>query len=266
MNTVNKVAIRTEEIAVLILSTKNILYDQFKLSITNGWLKKMQSMNVKCYFYSGEQSASSIHGDQINVKTPDSLIHTSEKLLTALDLLMNKHPEVKLVYRTNLSSYIECENFIRFINRKKLDDYTYTGLIGETTYAREFFYGNRFLHKIFSLIPIGERIKFASGSGFFIGSKNISKLLKSPPQFIKLIDDVMVAKTLEMEPSKIIAPLRFDINENGEHKIEKSLYENLVNECMLYHYRFKTSNRSIDAEMLNAFNDPMYRYACCTLA
>lgn len=265
MSTTNNVAIHNEEIAVLILSTKNILYDQFKIAISNGWLKKMQSINVKCYFYSGEHSDSGIHGDQINVSTSDRLNHTSEKLLTALDLLINKHPEVKLVYRTNLSSYIECENFIRFINTKRLDDCSYTGLIGETNYVREVFYGNRYLHKIFSIFPIGERIKFASGSGFFIGKKNITKLLKSPPRFIKLIDDVMVAKTLEMEPSKITAPLRFDIIENGAHKIEKSKYDNLLNEGMLFHYRFKTSDRSIDAEMLDAFNDPLYRHACCTL-
>lgn len=263
-NTTPSVFIRNKEIAILILSTKNLIYDQFKKAISTGWMREMQGRNIKCYFYSGDHDNENICGDQIEVKTSDKLEHTAEKLLAALDILVKRHPEIKLIYRTNLSSYIEADNFIRFINVKGLDEYSYAGLIGKTTYVREFFYRNRYLHKIFSIFPIGERINFASGSGFFIGRKNIEKLLKLPPLHLNLIDDVMIAKTLGIEPSKRLAPLRFDIKEGDLHKISASIYDCLLSEGILFHYRFKTTNRSKDAEMLKAFNEPRYRYASCT--
>ena len=257
-------AISNEEIVILILSTQNERYDEFIKGISRGWLKAMQDRDIKCYFYSGDHVNVGVYGNQICVNTSDKLEQTSEKLLAAFDMLLGLHPETKLVYRTNLSSYIEVENFIRFIKEKRLNEYSYAGLVGETTYVREFFYGNRYLSKIFSIFPLGERIKFASGSGFFIGRKNIEKLLKSQPLYLKLIDDVMIARTLQIEPDKNASPLRFDIQEGDTHKMETTTYDSLIREGMLFHYRFKTSNREKDAEMLDGFNDPLRRYEICT--
>lgn len=256
---------KEEEIAILVLSTRNPAYAPFRQAISGGWMRKMLDRNIKCYFYSGDHGESGIEGDEIRVKAPDRLGQTSRKLLAALDLLLNRHPDTKLVYRTNLSSYVETGNFLRFIGEKGLDDSSYTGVVGKTTHIREYFYGNRYLHKLFTIVPVGEPIKFASGSGLFIGRKRVEKLLEAPPVHTRLIDDVMIAKTLEAEPDEDVAPPRFDIMDRDEHRVEPSTYERLVGEEMLFHYRFKTSDRGWDAEMLKAFDDPDFRYASCTL-
>jgi hypothetical protein len=258
------IALKSEDIAILILSTQDARYDQFKGAISRGWMARMQSRNLRCYFYSGGHDRTSIRGDQIQVATSDILGHTSEKLLAALKVLVSTHPEIKLVYRTNLSSYLETENFLRFIGQKRLDADSYAGLIGQTTYIREYFYGNRYLHKLFTLIPWGETIRFASGSGFFLGRNRIEALLNSPALDLRLIDDVMVARALKVEPDPGVAPIRFDIGDNDSHKVSRASYDTLLGEGCLYHYRFKTSDRSRDAAMLAAFDAPDFRFACCT--
>lgn len=253
------------EIAILILSTQDIKYRGFCEAILRGWAKNIKSKNIKLYFYSGNYAESRIINDQISVTTQDDLKHTAEKFLAALKILLKHHPEIRLVYRTNLSSYIEIDNFLEFINNKKLNDRTYAGVIGETTYFREIFYDNRYLTKIFTMIPIGKRIKFASGSGFFIGRKRIDELLKAPAPNLRLIDDVMVANTLNIEPDCNAIPLRFDIEEDGMHKVSKEEYSLLIKKRLLFHYRFKTSNRNNDAELMNSFNSAVNRNKICTL-
>lgn len=258
--------IKANEIAVIILSTQSLQYDKFKNAIACTWMRRMQEYGIKCYFYSGNHAETGIfRNTEIKVTTSDVLWHTSEKLIAALDLLIEKHPELKLVYRTNLSSYIDVDNFLTYIREKGLDVRTYTGVVGETTYIREYLYRNRYLHKLFTILPIGEKIRFASGAGFFIGVNHVQRLLSLPFRHSRLIDDVMVAKTLEIKPDETISPLRFDISGTGSHKVSAMAYENMTRAGLLFHYRFKTHDRSKDAEILKAFDDREFRYDFCTI-
>lgn len=253
------------EIAILVLSTQDIKYRGFYNAISSGWAESIKRNNIKLYFYSGNYAESKIINDRILVKTKDNLKHTSEKLLTALRILIQYHPEIKLVYRTNLSSYIEVENFLKFIANKQLDEDTYAGFVGETTYLKEFFYGrSRYLTKLFTHFQFGKKIRFASGSGFFMGRRVINRLITSRAPQLSLIDDVMVARTLDIEPDSNAIPLRFNIEADGAHKISGEEYRGLIEKGLLFHYRFKTSNRNNDIEMLNSFNSAINRNKICT--
>jgi len=256
-------SIAPDEIAVLILSTQASEYSEFKKAIRNTWKRSLVNVGMHVYFYSGDHLRNEILSDEINLVTSDKLDATAEKLKGALKLLYAKHPHLKLIYRTNLSSYIDIDNFLKFIEKRQLSDMSYSGVIGNTTYLREYFYGNRLIHTLFRILPIGHKITFASGSGFFIGIEHAKKLI-GLEMGNELIDDVMVARALDIAPSSAVTPVRFDIQEHGLHKISPEAYRDLVEEKLLFHYRFKTKNRTRDAVLLKSFDDPSVRYSECT--
>ena len=251
-------------IVVLILSTNDSRYECFKEAILNSWYKDMLNAGIKCYFYSGDNNKNEIVGNEIRVTASDKLEGTFSKFKMALKLIHETFPNVKLVYRTNLSSYIDTQNFIKFISTHNVNASSYIGVIGKTTSLKEKFFGNRWLTHLFSIFPIGSKITFASGSGFFLGRKNILKIIETVDSNKNYIDDVMIAKVLNVSPDHNSIPLRFDIKERCEHKIGLIEYSFLVNDKQLFHYRFKTKNRFLDAAMLEGFNDKNYRIKCCT--
>lgn len=255
--------INTDEIVVLILSTKDERYHDFKLAIEKSWMKDFNNRKIKCFFYEGGHSHNEIVGNLIKINTNDDLKSTAVKMLKAFNLVLNKYPETKLIYRTNLSSYIDIDNFLNFIKFKNINENSYSGVIGETNFLKEYFYGNRFLTIFFSYINISNKINFASGSGFFIGVQNIEKLL-SKPMYTNFIDDVMVGYNLKNLLNLNDVPLRFDIRENNKHKISNNSYLKLINLENLFHYRFKTKNRKLDSQLLYNFKDKIFRSNYCT--
>jgi hypothetical protein len=255
--------LKHDEIAVLILSTQAPQYREFQQAVRNTWKRQLVNAGVHVYFYSGDHLQNEIVDDEIHLVTSDKLKASAAKLKGAIKMLYAAHPHLKLIYRTNLSSYIDVDNFLKFIEKHQLGERTYSGFIGETTYIREYFYGNRLFHTLFRLIPIGPIITFASGSGFFIGIEYAKKLIDLELGN-ELIDDVMVAKVLNIAPSAAVSPMRFDVQENGLHKISPDAYCNLVEKKLLFHYRFKTKDRKHDAALLELFNDPSARYNECT--
>ena len=255
--------LKPDEIAVLILSTQAPQYREFQEAIRNTWKRKLANVGVHVYFYSGDHLQNTIMDDEIHLVTSDKLEATAEKLKGAIRILYNTYPHLKLIYRTNLSSYIEVDNFLKFIAKHHLGRKTYSGVIGKTTYLKEYFYGNRFLHIFFRLIPVGKKIIFASGSGFFLGIDYAKKLIDLEFEN-ELIDDVMVAMALNISPSASISPKRFDVKKDGTHKVSPEVYSKLIEEQLLFHYRFKTNDRKHDATLLALFDEPSVRHNQCT--
>lgn len=256
--------LKNSEISVLILSTNDNRYCNFISALKNSWLKKFQENGIHCFFYSGNADKNEILDDHILLNCPDDLAHTSIKLRKALGVLNEYLPNIKLVYRTNLSSYIDYDNFIKFIHVKELNEDSYLGLKGEAGYLSEYFYKNKILHNLFKPFKFFKKVHFASGSGFFLGANHL-KNVTSTSKYDRFIDDVMLGLIMNREIAKSDEPLRFDIQEDTGHKINKRDYLELVKKDFLFHYRFKTANRHGDAQLISQFDDPDFRLITCAL-
>jgi hypothetical protein len=252
------------KIVVLILSTRSPEYQDFIKAIKNSWANNLSKSGVKCFFYSGGWAIDEIVGDEIRLKVSDSIYDVSEKLIASINLMNKFGIEYNLIYRTNLSSYIEPNNFINYVIKYNLGEDSYGGFIGQGTWLTEYFYRWKYIYLHLSRLQFifPKKIFFASGSGFFIGRKWADLIVKANPYYYRFIDDVMVSLLINRN---ILSINRFDINEDGSHKLLESEYQSLINKNLLFHYRFKTKNRSEDALNIGKFNDPTYRESFCTV-
>ncbi len=250
-------------IIILVLSTKEKSYQIFKNSIEKSWFKTAQNEGINCYFYEGGYDTQEISGNLIKLTAKDDLLSTSKKLVEVFELIRKEFPHVDIVYRTNLSSYIDVSALLKFIRKNKINSNSYMGIKGETYLLKEFFYlKNTYLHKLFSFIRLGHKIKFASGSGFFIGKTNIDKVIKRQEKMY-LIDDVMVGYNLDGKVNSN-SITRFDIKGDNSHKILPEELNKLI-EKGLFHYRLKTRNRIYDSATLKSFSDKKNIIKSCTL-
>lgn len=251
------------KVVVLILSTSLPGYGNFVSAVRGGWVRQFKEADIPCYFYSGGWGNIATIGDEMRLVAPDDLGHTAGKLKQALQLALQMHPDVDLVYRTNLSSYVDVKNFLKFVEQHSLNAKSYCGVIGRSRLFRERFFRYKPLYAALSALPVGQRIAFASGSGFFLGADWAARLSRSSG-YDHLVDDVMVAASLGQSPDPSKIPARFDIQANGGHKIPKAQFNELRRDRLLFHYRLKTRDRTEDARVLKAFADEDYRYAYCT--
>ena len=245
-------------VVILILSTKDPEYDKFKSAIENTFLIDCQKKGLKCFFYEGGSDFNELLGNTIYLNTQDNLYGTSRKFFEALKFIYEKYPKTELIYRTNLSSYIDINIFIKFLKFHKFNNSTYAGVIGKSYYLHQIFYKNKILFYILSKFKFGKKIYYASGSGFFLGSNHCLKILSSNVNY-NLIDDIMVAYTINFKPNPFSEPLRMSVDKMSFHYYDKLSYENLINQSMLFHYRFKTNNRDEDAYLLNQFGNENFR-------
>lgn len=246
------------KIIVLILSTKDSEYNDFRTAIESTWLQDFKKMGIKCFFYEGGSDINKIEGDYIKIKCPDDLYSVSLKLIEALKVVFEKYPETQLVYRTNLSSYIDVKTFLKFTQLNDFGEDTYAGVIGNTHVLKEHLYKYKILYFFSRFIFFGRKIQFASGAGFFLGSKHCRTLISSKVN-LNLIDDVMVAYTINVSPSITAITERLSVSIETRHQFQKKAFLNLVHEKYLFHYRFKTNNRKEDANLLNSFGDSNFR-------
>ena len=254
------------KVIVLVLSTQDLGYAKFIESIRTGWRIELEKRGIKVYFYEGGYQFNYIEGDTLKLTVQDDLLHTAKKLKEAIKLLNNEDINYDVLYRTNLSSFIEAGNFERFVNTLEGNKIIYNGLVGETSKIQEFFNAkNRTLSFLFRKIDFTRKIKFASGSGFFL-DKNTSIKISHSGDYNQYIDDIMVALVLNIAPNQNqVVPQRFDILEDMSHKIDKKEYFRLIKDDCLFHYRFKTKDRSNDAINIKNFCSSDYRLTYCTL-
>ncbi len=254
------------KVLVLILSTQDLSYAKFIESIRTGWKIELEKRGIKVYFYEGGYQFNYIEGDTLKLTAQDDLLNTARKLKEAIKLLNNEGIDYDMLYRTNLSSFIEADNFERFINALEGNKIIYNGLVGETSKLQEFFNAkSRTLSFLFRKIDFTRKIKFASGSGFFLDKNSSLKIFHSD-EYNQYIDDIMVSLVLNTSPNQNqIVPKRFDILEDMNHKIDKKEYFRLIQDECLFHYRFKTKDRNNDAINIKNFCSYDYRLEYCTL-
>ncbi len=247
-----------DHIVVLILSTVDQRYEKFKLAIRNTWMKDLKDHGIKCFFYEGNGISNTIDGDTIKLNVPDNIHSVSKKFLAALQIIFEKFPRTKIIYRTNLSSFIDIETLLNFIEHNKIDEDIYIGCVGITRLFRERFYQINFLYFLLRFFPFGKKIRFASGSGFFLGATHCRKILSSKVN-TDLVDDVMVADTLKISPKESLTPLRLIASDGTRNSMDENTFDQLINEKYLFHYRFKTHDRDQDAKLLMQFGDRTFR-------
>lgn len=250
-------------LVILILSTNDPQYDKFKSALRSTWIKDLERLGIKFFFYEGGAQENTIINDTIRLKVPDNLHNVSEKFVVSLRLVLEKFPETQMIYRTNLSSYIDVDNFLRFIESRKLDEDSYAGLIGTARVFRERVFKYPVLYYFFNFIPLGKILRFASGSGFFLGIKHCRNIISSKVN-LSLVDDIMVAEAVKSGPSDSLEPKRLRVYRKTHLKLSEAEYNRLVEKDLLFHYRFKTFNRELDAALLSQFGDKSFRRAYFT--
>jgi hypothetical protein len=250
-------------LVILILSTNDAEYDKFKSALRSTWIKDIERLGIKFFFYEGGAEENIIINDTIKLKVSDKLHSVSEKFVIALRVVLEKFPETRVIYRTNLSSYIDVDNFLKYMESRKIDEESYAGLIGKARMFRERLFKYPILYYFFNFIPLGKKLRFANGSGFFLGVTHCRKIISSEVN-LNLVDDIMVADAVKSGPSDLLEPKRLRACRKTHLKLSKSAYSQLLEKDLLFHYRFKTFNRKLDARLLSQFGDKSFRRAYFT--
>ncbi len=241
-------------LCILILSTNSPKYQPFINAIENGWYKEAVRNNIRVYFYSGGHNENVISSDrEIRVIEDDSIKNSYKKFFSAQKLVRDNFPDVKLFYRTNLSSYIDIKEFINYISRGDFTSQTYHGFAAKANLISELYYGNKLLHLFFKRIDMGPTIDFYSGSGFFIGV-DLCNQLKYSSLSNYLIDDVEIGRQLMKIPyrkSSIVYP-RLLITDSFNKISVDDINQSICN-FNLFHYKFKHKNRLLDIEYMEKF-------------
>lgn len=229
------------KILILILSTKDSRYHNFINNCTNTWVANARNNGIRCIFYKGGASEDKLENDQLDLACDDSLAGTAFKLYKALKYIENSKIEYTHIYRTNLSSYLFMEDFIKYSNF--ISSTFYGGVIGK-------FNKIHLLNRFHSISILSSKflkfqtIKYASGSGFFISKDLVKNVIQNKNLNFEYIDDVMIGNALLGQNITFIP--RFDIS----NIIEKNSFHV---EC--YHIRLKSSDRLIDAQRLLLLNN-----------
>lgn len=222
-------------VIILILSTKDVRYKKFIDACNQGWVKLAREKGIRCIFYSGGAEKNSLENDNLFLNCDDSLSGTALKLYKALEFLENNKIQYTHIYRTNLSSFIFIDAFLKYID--SINDDIYGGVIGyfnKISFFNKFHFLSSFASKSLSF----QVIKFASGSGFFLSKKYVLKLLLAKNINFNFIDDVMLGSVLEN--INIVPIPRYDIVD----------YLPSNHDPICFHIRLKSSNRHSDSDRL----------------
>lgn len=251
------------EVAIMILAGDPVGYKQFIELIKSGWYQKAIDHGFKVFFYSGGHENDYIFDScEIRVKEDDAIHNCYRKFISAKNVLKKYHPEIKLIFRTNVSSFIDVDNFDKYIRKLSFSRRSLHGIKGSTYLYSEKFYKNKYLHLLLKYLRLGPKINFYSGAGLFIGIQLCDEL-SFHDDINYLIDDVEIGYQLTRFVTHDIKYERVYITEDFK-KIDSNIFFNMVNDGLLFHYKFKTSDRSQDAFLLGKFSDPQFRIAYLT--
>lgn len=256
--------------SVLVLSCSHQDYSAFKIAQLKSWINEFAAAGISVYFVEGvlEGSSSrrfssippySVKDNLISVGCDDSLDDSFRKTLAGLDYLFNAN-NCDVVLRTNLSSFLEISNFLKFMKSHEINNTTYMGVIGKTTIMREIAYNKnqRLLAKLLIQLPLPfqKNSEFASGACYFIGSEVFKEVSRSS-RYLNLIDDVAIshAGASRFLDRTDFPRLWIDSLSRGVDKIELRKFQQNLG----FHYRFKSPYRDVDALLLSSFGDPEFR-------
>lgn len=226
------------KIAILILSTSNTDYSGFIDACKKTWVSDFKNNGIDVFFNIGcpDNESLTVVDDVIESPCGDGYRDTLRKTYHAMNWLFDHYD---LVYRTNLSSYIDYTKFIKFIDDNSVNELSYMGIHASKSILREHIYS-----KIGYYIPftnIFKKVKFASGSGFFIG-KSVFNSVSDRAVSSSLIDDFGIAYFGAEKFLSIIQPERYWLGVSKEYN-DKT-----------FHFRFKSSNRLLDVSLMEKFH------------
>lgn len=250
------------DIIILILSTRDSIYDEMKNSQRSTWVKAANDAGIKCFFYEGNTSQikSDINNDVISVPCDDSLASCSSKFKMTLNCMLDNYPDTKLIYRTNLSSYIDMDSFIKYLANLSDPEFEYSGYTGYFNKYKEYVDTFELIKRHQVRVPFRKVYQFCSGSGMFLGREYFNRILQKT-KYDRYIDDVMIRLAINITPKSNID--RFDFVSHNDYLISKEAYKERVSKG-LFHYRFKTDNRTNDAKLLYLCHDKVLRDFLCT--
>lgn len=250
-----------KDIVVLILSTKNKKYSDFKTAIRNSWLADMNKKGVRCFFYEGDSETEYMDTDTIYLTCGDKLNSCAQKAREAINFVTNNFENVNLIYRTNLSSYIDVDIFLDCVSSVNDKNSLYQGIVGTASLIPEYFYSNKYIKYLLTCFNVGPKIDFCSGSGVFIGRKYFNAIIHTQ-KFDRFVDDLMFRLCIGKNPENSVLSDRFDFTSDFDPRCSAAEYSERV-KTGLFHYRFKTDNRVIDSKLLELFGDVNFRENFC---
>jgi len=251
------------EVAILILAGDSKKYQDFIDIIKDSWYKNAIKFGFKVYFYSGSHDNDYIYNNiEIRVKEDDAISNCYKKFIAAKNVLKENFPDVKLIYRTNVTSYIDIDNFNKYLIKGNFSKNSIHGIKGKVYKYSELFYGNKLLHLFFKYLRIGPKIDFYSGAGLFIGMDLCDSLSYIHTKKY-MIDDVEIGYQIKSYLIHDLTYERIYVTDNFK-KIKKEDFLIMVDEGLLFHYKFKTSDRLYDSNLLKNFNDLQNRLSYLT--
>jgi hypothetical protein len=250
-----------KSIVILILSTKKNSYNDFKKAIRNTWLADFKKMGARCFFYEGDSETEYMDTDTIYLTCGDELNSCAQKAREAINFVTNNFDNVNLIYRTNLSSYIDTDIFFDYVSKIRDKNTVYQGVVGTAKLIPEYFHSNENIKDLLLCLKIGPKIDFCSGSGVFIGKEYFPSIIHTRT-FDRFVDDLMFRLCIGKNPENNFLVDRFDFTSNFDPRCSTVEFSNRL-KTGLFHYRFKTDNRAIDSKLLELFGDVSFREKFC---
>ena len=223
----------------------NNLYDQF---VVEFWIPFIKYVNIK----HSEIKILLIYGKQVKKnddifqEIKDNIMITDIeededqknyilKLIQGFKYVRNVYPNCKLIFKTNLSNFIEINSFINIVEYFNFKPQVYAGYLGGDS-----------------------NFSFCSGAGFFLSIDLVDYILKSDILSTKYIDDVAYGHCLVQFP-RIRLP-RLDVvcrntflSDSELTQLVKSIQTNRH-----FHVRTRNYNREIDIQVIKFLTKYFY--------
>lgn len=213
---------------LVLASDTDPLYVQFQTS----WRRYMNvNPHIDCYFYKGDPDMTDdaeLRDETLWIKVEDTLDTVYEKTLRAFTYFADRLDAYDFVYRTNLSSFIDMDAYVRYCS---------------TAPTKRF---------VSAYVGVHNGFTFPSGAGFTMSSDVVAEFVQdAPPKLIQ--DDVTIGKWLTTKSIPICHVGRV------EYVYEMSANNVHVNDTReLFHYRIKNPYRHVDIDIHNELYRRLY--------
>jgi hypothetical protein len=251
------------KIGILILSTIDKAYDSLKCAQKRSWVKLAKRRGIQVVFAEGRNVGklpikTSFENDTLTIGGDDKLTGSLRKTIVGLDYMFESQ-NCDIVFRTNLSSFIDIDELVRFVELNKLGRDFYGGVHGRANILAEKTYlsGNTLISRLFRIISPAKNISFASGAGFFIG-RNVFDALDKREPLPNVIDDVgvsLLGAEKYLDNTKFIR-VWVDSSRCGVADCRDIYFDKNI---PIFHYRFKSLHRDVDAVLLANFVDEKFQ-------
>ena len=198
------------KILILVLTCDTQLYNKLTDTIRKTWGNNTEDkVEIVYYYYNNNIDYSYIKDDNLYLKGEECLYNIGYKTLDAFEFFF-KNKEFDYIFRTNVSSYVNINELIKYIEDKPNNNYCS------------------------AFIGCVNGVEFPSGSGYFFSKDVVKKIILNREKWNHTVmDDVSLGIMLNYLKIKINLGIRLDITNDEQ-------YINLTKKT--YHYRCKHEN------------------------